>query len=116
MGRPMRINTRDCDIPMPSAEDLTDDFGDLPSSIRAKYMPADFGRMANHWVVLLRLSQALGTILSENYSPTGPLPSRGWIEATEQELMRCIGQTGELPANASPALSFYSYHLRLHFK
>ncbi|KAH6985272.1 C6 transcription factor [Ilyonectria destructans] len=115
MGRPMRINARDCDTPMPSAEDLTNDFSELSPPIRAKYMPSDFGQLVDHWVVLLHLSKALGTILSENYCPTGPLPSRTWIEATEQELMRCIAQAGERPADSSPALSFYSYHLRLHF-
>ncbi|RYP64449.1 hypothetical protein DL769_006671 [Monosporascus sp. CRB-8-3] len=115
MGRPMRINIRDCDTPMASAEDLTNDFSELPPLIRAKYMPPDFRQLADHWVVLLHLSKVLGTILSENYCPTGPLPSRTWIEATEQELRRCIAQVGEPPANASPVLSFYSYHLRLHF-
>ncbi|KAI1820375.1 hypothetical protein F4861DRAFT_545743 [Xylaria intraflava] len=115
MGRPMRINVRDCDTPMPSADDLTDDFSELPLSIRSRYMPTDFRRLADHWVVLLQLSKVLGTILTENYSPTSTLPSRTWIEETEQELLRCITQAGELPTDASPALCFYSYHLRLHF-
>ncbi|KAI1503158.1 hypothetical protein F5X99DRAFT_376070 [Biscogniauxia marginata] len=115
MGRPMRINSRDCDTPMPSAEDLTDDFSELPPLIRAKYMPSDFRQLADHWVVFLHLSKVLGTILSENYCATGSLPSRTWIEATEQELMCCMAQIGERPADASPGLSFYSYHLRLHF-
>ncbi|KAI8946739.1 hypothetical protein F4801DRAFT_563370 [Xylaria longipes] len=115
MGRPMRINVRDCDTPLPSAEDLTNDFSELPPSIRSAYMPSDFRQLAGHWVVLLHLSKVLGTILTENYSPTSPLPSRSWIEATEQDLVRCISQAGELPADASPALSFYSYHLHLHF-
>jgi hypothetical protein len=116
MGRPMRINIRDCDTPMPSATDLTDDFSELSAVVRAKYMPSDLRRLADHWVTLLQLSKVLGTILFENYSPNGPLPSRAWIEATEQELMRCIAPMGERPPNASPVLSFYSYHLRLHLK
>ncbi|KAH8160564.1 hypothetical protein CIB48_g7671 [Xylaria polymorpha] len=115
MGRPMRINIRDCDTPLPSAEDLTNDFSELPPSIRSTYMPPDFQQLAGHWVVLLHLSKVLGTILAENYSPTSPLPSRAWIEETEQDLQRCISQAGERPPDASPALSFYSYHLRLHF-
>lgn len=116
MGRPMRINIRDCDTPLPSAEDLTNDFSELPPSIRSTYMPPDFQQLAGHWVVLLHLSKVLGTILAENYSPTSPLPSRAWIEETEQDLQRCISQAGERPPDASPALSFYSYHLRLHFR
>ncbi|KAI0436974.1 hypothetical protein F4803DRAFT_556456 [Xylaria telfairii] len=115
MGRPMRINIRDCDTPLPSAEDLTNDFSELPPSIRSTYMPPDFQQLAGHWVVLLHLSKVLGTILAENYSPTSPLPSRTWIEETEQDLQRCISQAGERPPDASPALSFYSYHLQLHF-
>ncbi|KAI3316847.1 hypothetical protein HD806DRAFT_527558 [Xylariaceae sp. AK1471] len=115
MGRPMRINIRDCDTPMPSAEDLTNDFSELPPVVRAKYMPPDFRQLADNWVALLHLSKVLGTILYENYCPTGPLPSLTWIEATEEELMLCIAQAGERPTDASPVLSFYSYHLRLHF-
>ncbi|KAJ8129427.1 hypothetical protein O1611_g4205 [Lasiodiplodia mahajangana] len=115
MGRPMRINIRDCDTPMPSAGDLTNDFSDLPPVLRSIYMPPDFRQLAEHWVVLLHLSKVLGSILTENYSPTGPLPSRTWVEATEQDLLRCIKLAGERPADASPGLSFYSYHLRLHF-
>ncbi|CAJ2509285.1 Uu.00g143110.m01.CDS01 [Anthostomella pinea] len=115
MGRPMRINIRDCDTPMPSAEDLTDDVDELSPAIRDKYIPSDFSQLADHWVALLHLSKALGSILSENYCPTGPLPSRTWIETTELELMRCMATVGDRPPGASPALSFYSYHLRLHF-
>ncbi|TGJ82414.1 hypothetical protein E0Z10_g6353 [Xylaria hypoxylon] len=116
MGRPQRINTRDCNTPMPSSEDLTNDLSELPPQVRTMYMPPDFHQLAERWVVLLQLSKVLGTILSENYNPTGPLPSRIWVEATEQELMQCIAQVGELPEDASPSLSFYSHHLRLHYK
>lgn len=116
MGRPMRINTRDCNTPMPSSEDLTNDFSELPSQVRDMYMPPDFRQLAEHWVVLLQLSKVLGTILSENYSPTSPLPPRVWVETTEQDLMRCIAQAGERPEDASSSLSFYSYHVQLHYK
>jgi hypothetical protein len=116
MGRPMRINAWDCDTPMPSAGDLTDDVGDLPPRIKAKYMPTEFSQLAIQWVVLLHLSKALGSILYENYSPTRQLPSRAWIDATEKELTRCIAQAGEQPASRSPAVSFYFYHLQLHYK
>lgn len=116
MGRPMRINASDCDTPMPSAEDLTDDVGELPPKIQTRYMPADFSQLANQWIVLLHLSKALGSILYENYSPTRQLPPRSWIEATEQELVRCIAQAGEKPPIGSPALSFYFCHLQLHYK
>ncbi|KAI0903083.1 fungal-specific transcription factor domain-containing protein [Ustulina deusta] len=115
MGRPMRINTRDCNTPMPTSEDLTNDFSELPAHIRTMYMPPDFGQLAEYWVVLLNLSKILGTILSENYNATGLLPSRIWVEAAEQELIRCIAQARERPQGSSPSLSFYSHHLRLHF-
>lgn len=116
MGRPMRINTWDCDAPMPSANDLIEDVVDLALQIQAKYMPADYSQLASQWIVLLHLSKALGTILYENYSPTRQLPSRAWIEATEEELNRCIAQAGEQPASRNPAISFYFHHLQLHYK
>lgn len=116
MGRPMRIHAWDCDTPMPSAEDLTDDVNELPPRIQTRYMPSDFSELASQWIVLLHLSKALGSILYENYSPTRQLPSRSWIEATEEELARCIAQAGDQPASSSPALSFYFHHLQLHYK
>lgn len=119
MGRPLRINTKDCDTPMPVAHDVTNDLDELPPAIRKKFMPPDFSQLADCWVVLLHLSKTLGTILSENYIPSvasGLSPTRIWIEETEQELMRGIAQIAERPADASPALAFYLYHLRLHFK
>ncbi|KAI1747776.1 hypothetical protein F4782DRAFT_398041 [Xylaria castorea] len=115
MGRPMRINIRDCDTPLPLVEDLTNDFSELPPLVQSTYMPSNFRQLASYWVVLLHLSKVLGTILIENYSPTSPLPSRIWIEETEQEILRCISQAGERPADSGPAVSFYSYHLQLHF-
>ncbi|KAI0809850.1 fungal-specific transcription factor domain-containing protein [Xylaria sp. FL0064] len=115
MGRPMRINSRDCNTPLPSSEDLTNDFSDLSSQIRSMHMPPDFGQLAEYWVVLLQLSKVLGTILSENYNATGLLPSRVWVETAEQELIRCMGQARVPPEDSSPSLLFYSYHLRLHF-
>ncbi|KAK5630514.1 hypothetical protein RRF57_006229 [Xylaria bambusicola] len=115
MGRPMRIHNRDCNTPMPSSEDLTNDLSELSAQTRSMYIPADFGQLAKCWIILLHLSQVLGTILSENYNATGSLPSRVWVEATEQELMRYIAQAGGRPEDSSPSLTFYSYHLRLHF-
>ncbi|KAM0806559.1 putative Fungal-specific transcription factor domain-containing protein [Seiridium cardinale] len=115
VGRPLRINPRDCDTPMPSAEDLTGDFTELPTHIRTMYMPPDFGQLADQWLTLLHLSKLLGTILSDNYCPTGPLPPRAWVEDTEEELLGCIAKVCERPPDATPALSFYSYHLRLHY-
>lgn len=116
MSRPVRINARDCDTPMPSVEDLTNDFTELHVPIRVKYISPDFRQLANHWVALLHLSKALGEILSKNYSLTDPLSFRTWIEATEKELKYCITLVGEYHAQASPILSFYSCHLRLHFE
>ncbi|KAI0513087.1 fungal-specific transcription factor domain-containing protein [Xylaria bambusicola] len=115
MGRPMRIHARDCNTPIPSSEDLINDLSELSAQTRSMYIPADFDQLAECWVILLHLSQVLGTILSENYNATGSLPSRVWVEATEQDLMRCISQAGGRPEDSSPSLTFYSYHLRLHF-
>ncbi|KAG8161013.1 hypothetical protein KVR01_009277 [Diaporthe batatas] len=115
MGRPMRIHAWDCDVPMPSAEDLTDDINDLPQRIKTTYIPPDFNQLAEQWIVLLHLSKTLGSILYENYSPTRQLPSRTWVEATEEELDRAIAEAGEQPASSSPVLSYSYHHLQLHY-
>ena len=124
MGRPMRINSRDCDTPEPSATDLLDDFSELPPTLRNKFVPPDFEQLMHQWSAFLRLSKVLGNILSENYCLSGPVPSKNWIEATERELMHCMtlgphevgyGQQRNA-SSASPALAFQRYQLQLHFK
>lgn len=62
MGRPMRINAHDYDIPYPLVDDVFEDFNLAPLFIQSKYLPSDFLQLAEHWVVLLQLSEMLGRI------------------------------------------------------
>ncbi|KAI1737935.1 hypothetical protein F4680DRAFT_194828 [Xylaria scruposa] len=99
--------------PITPSKILNKRLSELPPLVQSTYLPSNFRQLAGYWVILLLLSRVLGTILIENYSPTTPLPSRTWIEETEQDLVRRISQASERPNDACPAASFYFYHLQL---
>ncbi|KZN87824.1 Cutinase transcription factor 1 beta [Penicillium chrysogenum] len=58
LGRPLRINLDDCDLPMPSAADLLGDVAEIPASITSAYIPSDLPQLANYWVILIKLMSA----------------------------------------------------------
>ncbi|RYP00603.1 hypothetical protein DL765_010903 [Monosporascus sp. GIB2] len=92
MGRPMRINIRDCDTPMTSAEDLANDFSELPSLIRARYMPSDFRQLADHAATI-----ALWRPYSNRVATGIPLDQEGaWCALVHQKIQTAAANTTTL--------------------
>jgi Fungal specific transcription factor domain len=115
MGRPMRINIDDCDTPMPTAGDVEGNLNELSSIVRERYIPSDSLQLAHHWIVLLRLSKALGIILSVNYRPNGLQPTATEIERLEVDLSACSDYVDNASSNSRLA-TFHIYNLQLHYK
>lgn len=115
LGRPMRIDLSDCDVPMASAADLQSDVAGIPPSTAATFIPPDLPWMAQHWVTLIKMSKILGAVLKLNYQTLRDRPSLARVEALEAEIMLC-----HPPADVEPGLSceavFYVYHLQLHYQ
>ncbi|EXJ56333.1 uncharacterized protein A1O5_12600 [Cladophialophora psammophila CBS 110553] len=89
LGRPMRIDLEDCDVPMPEAEDITKELEQLPAGIAKKYMPAAIQEDAVIWVHLIKLSVSLGKILRKLYGKSAPNSESDDFQAYEAELEGC---------------------------
>jgi Fungal specific transcription factor domain len=113
MGRPMRINLRDCDIPMPSPDDIIGDFIDLPPAAWNKFIPCDFNLLAEGWIDFIRLSKTLGEILSTNYAPNSVKPTPPQIETFENEIYECSFKWNQRETK-SHLHKFYASHFSLY--
>lgn len=113
-GRPMRINTEDCDVPMPCVGDITDDFAHLPFNVWTRYVPSDIDLMADHWIKLLTLSNILGRILAVNYRPKVLKPTFAQVQHFETEIGECSPESGRGHPETSQLAAFFARHVELH--
>ena len=96
MGRPMRINPADCEVPMPTVEDVIQELEAMSTQIKQTYIPVDSEWLASLWVKLINISNLLGTIISVFYKPKNSLPSRIDLEQYEVDLKKlavCVDMT-----------------------
>ncbi|KAJ5158132.1 uncharacterized protein N7500_007783 [Penicillium coprophilum] len=115
LGRPLRINLDDCDLPMPAASDLLGDVAELPTSITSAYFPKDLPQLADYWVNLINMSKLLGEILALSYKPSGASPTLQQFDSLKTKLLqfRVPARPGH---EQSPLAAFYAYHLQLHYQ
>ncbi|RHZ55475.1 hypothetical protein CDV55_102915 [Aspergillus turcosus] len=115
LGRPLRINLLDCDLPMPSTADVLSDLSEVSPSVANLFIPEDLAQLSEYWILLLRLSKILGDALTLSYQPKRPNPTIEQVEAVESELL-----TLELPHECGSEQSqwarFAVYHLQLHYQ
>lgn len=91
-GRPMRINLEDCDVPLPTTEDISDELGTLSEAVKDSYLPFPSKVVGNLWCRLVQVSVALGDLLRVHYSIRGVSAGVDDIEASQQELDKCANQ------------------------
>lgn len=89
MGRPLRINLDDCDTPMPSAEDVTNELKSLSPQIYQQYIPASSSTLAPLWIKLLKISNALGASIRALYGRLGTEPRIADMKRCEQMILEC---------------------------
>ncbi|KAL4790307.1 cytochrome P450 [Aspergillus venezuelensis] len=113
LGRPLRINLRDCDVAMPSVTDVLCDLAEIHPSTSASLIPEDLPQLTEYWITLLQLSKTLGDVLTLSYQPQGSNPTLSQVEELETEALGL-----NVPRHCSPSLTprskFAVYHLQLH--
>lgn len=115
LGRPLRINLEDCDIPMPSVGDMLFDIG-LPRGINSSsYFPGDMQKSAGYWIILIELSCQLGNIMAMNYRAARTKASLHEIELLEQQLLKSR-LPDQFEVGLIPSTRFYSNHVHLHYQ
>jgi len=92
MGRPMRINPRDCTMPMPTAEDVVTELAKIPLPVEARYIPVKPDWLAGLWVKLVKVSDLLGTIINIFYKQDAMKPDKQDMERCENQFLHCTVQ------------------------
>ncbi|KAL4998757.1 fungal-specific transcription factor domain-containing protein [Aspergillus recurvatus] len=59
LGRPLRIDLDDCDVPMPAVSDIIYDFRDVHPTVFAAFIPDDLPLLAEYWIRLIDLNPPL---------------------------------------------------------
>ncbi|KAF9885366.1 hypothetical protein FE257_012983 [Aspergillus nanangensis] len=88
-GRPMRINTTDCDVEEPSVSDVTQDLESITLEAHSEFIPYGHNSLALLWLSLVKITKALGTVLVTHYKVSGPRPDVAAIRKCEQEVTSC---------------------------
>ena len=111
----MRINLEDCDVSLPSVDDITKELDAIPVAARDRYIPYQSNAVAQLWLRLVRISVALGNILRTHYRHKGPTPSVEDIEKSEEEVQGCALTDVEMdPTN--PTMQVFTYQLQLFYE
>lgn len=115
LGRPLRINLDDCDIPMPSVDDMLFDIGIQRDLGSLSCFPGDMQKSADYWIILIELSCKLGRIMTMNYQAARSKPSLREVEMLENQLLESR-LPDQYEAGLGPNTRFYSNHVHLHYQ
>lgn len=114
-GRPMRIHDEDCDVPMPFAEDISNELQAIDPEIRNLFVPNHSNLLAVIWIGLMKTSLHLGQILRIYYRVRGPKPSTQEVDKIATDLHK-VGQLEFPQANADDLVLIHKYHLDLFYQ
>lgn len=115
LGRPLRINLDDCTVAMPESADLLVDIADMPGSLAATYIPADFSQLAQDWALLMQVSKLLGEVLALTFRPNARKPSTSQVKDLEAAILACpVDRGGEFRQSSSTIFSWC--HMQLHYQ
>lgn len=110
-GRPLRINSEDCDVPLPTAHEVFGPDLDADTSEMRHFLPADLHNLALLWLNTLELSLLVESILLHYYRPRSPLQSVFVRSELEESINRCRAQLKTIGIANSPILSLHVSHV-----
>ena len=115
-GRPMRIDSEDCDVPIPSVQEVYnvahEDMPDILQSI----LPNGLMEMATLWINLLELGLLLERVLKRHYRPRSILVSPSELEEEEAAILLCRDRLLSLKFADSSCLALHAAHLKTYYK
>lgn len=114
-GRPMRINLEDCDVPLPTTDDIAKELDAIPKAARDRYIPYQSDAVARLWLKLVEISVVLGNILRIHYRHKGSKPTVEDIEKSEEEVQECALAAKDLE-HETPVMQVFAYQLRLFYE
>ncbi|KAJ5355025.1 fungal-specific transcription factor domain-containing protein [Penicillium cataractarum] len=115
LGRPLRINLNDSDVPMPLVGDMLFDIESLGELGLGGHLPSDMPRLSEYWVMLIEMSRQLGDVLVMNFQAARPRGTLDDVKKLEKDLLRC--RLPDLYEGGLTRISkFYSNHVHLHYQ
>lgn len=110
----MRIDLEDCDTPLPSPSDVSEDLDAVPHPMRERCVPYSSNVVAELWTKLVRLSIFLGTILKLHSKKIWQTEAQG-LEKYEAELQEhaALVTTGQ---DSGRYEQFFAGQVRLHYE
>lgn len=115
-GRPMRVDSDNCDVPIPSVQEVFGSSMDgIPDEIRAN-LPQGTIEMAALWINLLELSLLLERVLKRHYRPRSIPASPLELEDEEQAILSCRDRLLNLRTSDSAVLTMHAGHLKTYYK
>lgn len=116
LGRPMRIDSENCDVPIPSVQEVFGPSLDgIPDDIRGS-LPDGTIEMAALWINLLELSLLLERVLKRHYRPRSIPASPDELEDEETAILSCRDRLLNLRTSDSPILAIHVAHLKTYYK
>ncbi|KAK5174971.1 uncharacterized protein LTR77_000107 [Saxophila tyrrhenica] len=113
-GRPLRLNSEDCDAPFPSPEEVYgDELHELPEELQS-YLPGDLSNLSQLWLNFLELSLLLERVLKRHYRPRSVLSSPAQLEEQESTMLACRDRMLTFTNSACPVLAVHAAHLRTY--
>jgi hypothetical protein len=113
-GRPLRLNSEDCDAHFPAPEDVYgDDLHELPDELQA-YLPRDLENLSQLWLNFIELSILLERILKRHYRPRSVLSSPSQLEEQERGILECRERMFGFMNSPDPILAIHGAHLKAY--
>jgi hypothetical protein len=111
----MRIHQDDCDVPLPTAEDIVSDLNSVSSQAQDKFMPPDAEILARMWTRFVNISAVLGSILRLHYRVQGRKPDSEEIDIYAETLDDCA-DTENLSNHSNHNTRLHAYQLDLFYQ
>jgi hypothetical protein len=108
----MRIHIDDCDLQLPTVQDVTNDFKDLSPELLNEYCPHRMDRLADIFLRMLQLSLKLEYAVTFHYKPRRPLLSVPQLEADYAETLQLLDGLEQEIEHDSRVLSLQALHFR----
>lgn len=111
----MKIRLDDCDIELPTVDDILGDLRDLSSELQDAFIPSDLGDLAQLWISLLQLSVKLEDAMVLHYRPRRPPLSLSRIEDDFADISHLLSSLPEESEQQSRNLILHLCHLKCYF-
>lgn len=110
-GRPLRVHSEDCDVPLPTVDEVFGMDLDACTPEVRKFLPANLHKLALLWLNAIGLSLLLESILIQYYRPRLALPTIFVRDQLEEAINRSRTQLKDIGTASSSVLSLHASHV-----